>query len=746
MTDPPRRIPTSLNTDLGDFLEHSIYTLPYHYNPSFRRRVPQDLDIGAVDAGVVDGAVNPFSDAAADVGQADAGPSPDAGCTVCDAPPTAVCVGDSRRTFVGGRCVSGSCEYDSVDTACSDGCVDGECGESPCAGVMCDEEPPSTCVDANTLRVFDLGGACEDGDCTYGSRELPCEHGCEAGACLADLCEGVTCDSPPSMCHESAGSCVEGACEYALRPATAVCDDGEACTVGDRCGTGICGGTALRCDAPPSADCVDGSILREFSPVGVCGAGECTYTSSERSCEFGCSAGSCVMDPCEGVSCAMPPSPTACYASTGACMGGECAYMPIDDVGCDDGDPCTVSDVCGSGSCAGTPLTCDTPPPSTCADSTTRRSFGTGMCNAGACEYAAMDVACEAGEICRLATCVDRCAIQGPVETLAISRDIFAPSVAYDAAGDRTLIAWADADEDEVWVAERDATGAIVGRREVAQYRIGDGLTVVGQASIVADAGGSAILWVERDISGGAFADYSLRYVAWNTMDVETERLRFGPTSFFRTTEVKPRLFTVGGTRIAAYATLSTDALPVHRLVFRTFGVGGGVIYTTESGESDGVCVDDTRIYSVWDSGGANLRILDTDGTLIESGLALQTPATSGTLRCTMTRSGLMLAAGRTVWRVDAFGSFVGSPLSVAQRVQTLARGNGEVLAVGGGSTLNTEVYRLREDASLLSTQVFGLRSSKSHPEGAAYGNDWTLAWQDLRGLDDAAAWASLCD
>jgi len=41
------------------------------------------------------------------------------------------------------------------------------------------------------------------------------------------------------------------------------------------------------------------------------------------------------------------------------CVSGECAVAMLNDTPCDDGDGCTLEDLCSEGVCAGTPLACD---------------------------------------------------------------------------------------------------------------------------------------------------------------------------------------------------------------------------------------------------------------------------------------------------------------------------------------------------------------------------------------------------
>ncbi len=275
-------------------------------------------------------------------------PATDAGECICDSPPADFCVDRTtlRRYDGSGFCLVDQCEYTFDDEVCAAGCAHGACRADACAGVSCDSPPASECIDASTLRLFDLAASCRNGACEYESRELSCAAGCAAGACLREECGAILCDSPPSQCHEPAGRCVDGECTYDERPASASCDDGDACTIDDRCGGGICSGTAVVCDAPSGPTCVDASTLRSYGTTGTCSAGTCTFAPSDTHCPGGCNAGSC-LDACANTACDTPPAPACVNASTlrtygaaGACSAGTCTYPATDTycpVGCDSG-------------------------------------------------------------------------------------------------------------------------------------------------------------------------------------------------------------------------------------------------------------------------------------------------------------------------------------------------------------------------------------------------------------------------
>lgn len=222
-----------------------------------------------------------------------------------------------------------------------------------------------------------------------------------------DLCEAVTCNSSPGQCYEAAGTCAMGVCSYAPKASGASCDDGNACTGADACnGAGVCAGTATSCSSPPG-QC--------YEVAGTCSSGSCEYEYKEagEACDDGdactvaevCNgAGGCAGTP---VSCNSPPG--QCYEAAGTCSEGACSYAPkAAGTACNDGNAGTINDVCsGAGVCGGVPA-CTTPP-SACHESP-------GTYANGACTYPlkATGTSCGAGQICtQTGTCEGKCWIGG---------------------------------------------------------------------------------------------------------------------------------------------------------------------------------------------------------------------------------------------------------------------------------------------------------------------------------------------
>ena len=314
----------------------------------------------------------------------------------CDEPPGACWANP-------GSCAGGVCSYAPLaGDACDDGdpCTEGDaCAEGACSGVAkaCEEPPATECLDATTVRAWSANGTCTDGVCEYESTDTLCEDGCDAGACLKDPCEDLSCDAPPSDCYGAMGTCEQGVCSYPQVDG-GVCDDGDPCTVEDACQGGACVGAPLPCDEPPGAECLpDEATLQSWSAPGTCADGVCDYASSEVPCEFGCDAGSCKGDPCADVTCNVPPD--ACHAPTGTCKGGVCSYGLLPGAPCNDNDVCTIADTCAAdGTCKGS-VKCNNPPPGSCFDTWTLYAPDpAGACQPnGSCQYDYTLIHCQDG-------------------------------------------------------------------------------------------------------------------------------------------------------------------------------------------------------------------------------------------------------------------------------------------------------------------------------------------------------------
>lgn len=145
------------------------------------------------------------------------------------------------------------------------------------------------------------------------------------------------------------------------------CDDGNECT-DNACDTttGLCSWTnnTATCASDDNACTSD-----------VCAAGECTHAALADGAACTDDTDNCTSDVCEASACTHYFDNNACQCTTQAncddrkvctddtCGGGGLCAHTNNTAACDDGDPCTIADVCATGAC--------TPGTSVCFDCTT---------------------------------------------------------------------------------------------------------------------------------------------------------------------------------------------------------------------------------------------------------------------------------------------------------------------------------------------------------------------------------------
>ena len=226
----------------------------------------------------------------------------------------------------------------------------------------------------------------------------PTEH-------CTDPCAGVDCSNLNGPCVVGVCNPSSGQCEAQNKSAGTACNDGNRCTVNDRCnGSGGCVSDPVEC-----------SGLNNQCTTGVCnassGACEPQYKDTSTACDDGnlCSvndhcdsAGNCAGTAKDCSSLNTQCTTGVCNASNGAC---EPMYFDTNTF-CDDSDLCTTDDRCnGSGGCAGTAIVCAAPPENTCADGHTRLIYAsTGTCSIGVCSYSSTEEPCAFG--CQAGACL----------------------------------------------------------------------------------------------------------------------------------------------------------------------------------------------------------------------------------------------------------------------------------------------------------------------------------------------------
>ena len=233
---------------------------------------------------------------------------------------------------------------------------------APCHNVTC---TPATgvCIERADLdgtpcddgKVCTTGDVCVAAACHPGTLTCPCKSHAECAAQDdGDLCNGVPyCDSATGKCTANAASavicpassdtfCSKSACQpstgkCALTPVSeaVACDDGDPCSLGERCTAGVCGGGLQTCECKIDTDCDskdDGDL--------------CNGTLYCNKATHHCATNPATVVHCPKVAGA-PCLQAVCVAKTGGCVAQPLA----DGAACSDGDACTVGDVCDKGEC-----------------------------------------------------------------------------------------------------------------------------------------------------------------------------------------------------------------------------------------------------------------------------------------------------------------------------------------------------------------------------------------------------------
>jgi len=204
---------------------------------------------------------------------------------------------------------TGACSFVQNTSSCDDG--DRCTGTGTCAGGSCVADPIG-CSDGNdcTLDRCDSSSGCIFTPIAIG-------HPCQTGdVCLTgQTCDGAgNCDAGVPACDDrnvcTSDSCdpLTGVCEHSL--INGPCDDGNDCTVGEYCLSGVCGGgVPIPGCCNFDVDCDD----RDACTVTSCSGSRCvSHGQSPTSCPVGLDG------------CAL----SWCDAQTGGC-GQVQAGMPV---------------------------------------------------------------------------------------------------------------------------------------------------------------------------------------------------------------------------------------------------------------------------------------------------------------------------------------------------------------------------------------------------------------------------------
>jgi len=332
-----------------------------------------------------DGDACTFGDACADgacvpggpLACADGNPCTDDACDPevgCKYTLNAAACDDGNPCTAGDHCEDGACVSDGLtDCDDQDACTTDSCDPATggCIYTLnadpCDDGDLCTTGDHCHLGSCIAGGAlsCDDGNvctddtcealsgCVFSANAAPCDDGNPCS--LGDHCEDAWCVPTSFEDCDDGNPCTDDSCDLVggcLHANNAApCDDGDACTVVDACALGACVGVGL-------PNCDDGNVCTDHACDPDIG---CVYTNNAAPCDDGdactpvnfCADGICMgtgVADCDDFNLCTDDS---CDPDTG------CISVP-NAAPCDDGDACTVTDVCGGGVCDGSgALECD---------------------------------------------------------------------------------------------------------------------------------------------------------------------------------------------------------------------------------------------------------------------------------------------------------------------------------------------------------------------------------------------------
>ena len=374
---------------------------------------------------------------------------PDAGCV--NEPLSGTECTDLDVCTQADHCDEGVCVGAEIVCDDGDGCTDDYC--DPAEGCLtvanhepCDDEDPctvsDTCSDGDCVGFpvscectsDDDCAALEDGDVCNGT--LYCDLDAFPQSCAVISGSLIECDEPQGPGEEClAASCdpLTGECTFESANEGKLCDDGNACTLGESCGDGVCaGGAPTNCnDGNPCTDdycdtgtgcvhlengdpCDDGNVCTTADTCGggICVAGPGLDCEDENQCttdvcdsQIGCVYADTVGECDDGNSC----------TSGDHCVEGQCAFAGLVDCDdgngctddwcepdagcghapntapCDDGNSCTAGDSCAGGQClGGAALNCNDG--NICTDDTCDPESG--------CAYEINDNPCNDGNPC----------------------------------------------------------------------------------------------------------------------------------------------------------------------------------------------------------------------------------------------------------------------------------------------------------------------------------------------------------
>lgn len=240
--------------------------------------------------------------------------------------------------------------------------------DTPCIKNTCDKKTgicdmivtPGALVACDDDNKCTTGDTCEDGECVPGTNTCKCTKDSDcAGQEDGDVCNGTLyCDktgnlpvctvnpativvcptSGDTSCSQTTCNKDNGKCVTTIATDDAKCDDGNACTTGDICASGVCKAGKDTCYCKTDGDCI------KFDDGNLCnGALYCDKSGPQPQCK---------LNQKTLVKCVTVDDTTCrhnqCNPKTGVCGMVDAPQNTLCDA---DNNPCTPSDACDKGQC-----------------------------------------------------------------------------------------------------------------------------------------------------------------------------------------------------------------------------------------------------------------------------------------------------------------------------------------------------------------------------------------------------------
>ena len=335
-----------------------------------------------------------------------------------------------------GKCTPGvakdcSAQGDACNLASCDAKT-GKCQSNPAkSGVDCDDGKYCTvkdtcdgkgkCVAGKARDCAASGDTCNAGICDEkagGCGKKPKASGtaCDDGqyCTVNNKCDdkGSCGGGQPRTCSDDVAKCKLGTCDETTNKCGfksasngANCDDGNKCTQSDKCDAkGVCKGGSLKLCS--SDQCNDGICDSKTGSCGLAPKKAGTKCNDSNLCTQldTCSKGKCIgsdTKSCAGDAC----NNGVCQAKTGLCT----KQPKKDGTACTDGQSCTKPDLCKSGKCLPGPWTCQCQTSKDCDDKNqcTKDTCSIGKCfNLPSFASSCSDGdSCTTGDSCKTGVC-----------------------------------------------------------------------------------------------------------------------------------------------------------------------------------------------------------------------------------------------------------------------------------------------------------------------------------------------------